>query len=334
MQFEPALVIAGMVSGAWFFYRLALRKMNRERHEIFHELFANLGFHVALWIILFVGYLAFQKWVGLEDRTSQRVISYIGLMAILWQAIVFVKTSKILITEYLFWGNMRAGVPVLLINLATLLISIFVASWLMTEIFNVRLGPLLATSAVFSLVLGLALQDTLGNLFAGVALQFDKPYEIGHWIEIHNGGQKWIGQVQEISWRATVLIGMGEETLTVPNRVVAQSEISNFSIKNHPIIRSQIFRVPYDQSIDTVKAALLKAIANVPTVRKAPGPLALTWESADSWIAFKLVYFINDYGSQFVIADQVISAVIREFERERIPFATPKVEIIRKDAIA
>ena len=72
------------------------------------------------------------------------------------------------------------------------------------------------------------MQDTLGNLFAGVALQFDKPYEIGDWIEIHNSGQKWVGQIYEITWRATLLIGFVEEFITVPNRVMGQSEISNF----------------------------------------------------------------------------------------------------------
>ena len=119
------------------------------------------------------------------------------------------------------------------------------ATWIGAEIFNIRLTPILATSAIFSLVLGLALQDTLGNLFAGVALQFDKPYEIGDWIEIQSSGQKWIGQVYEISWRATVLIASTEESITVPNRIVAQAQIANYSTKYRPITRSQLFRLPF-----------------------------------------------------------------------------------------
>lgn len=67
----------------------------------------------------------------------------------------------------------------------------------------------------FSLILGLALQDTLGNLFAGVALQLDKPYEIGDWIEISPRAQVWVGQVEEISWRATTMIGLFDELLVL-----------------------------------------------------------------------------------------------------------------------
>ena len=92
---------------------------------------------------------------------------------------------------------MRAGVPVLLVNLFSLLLSAVIGFWMMTGIFEFNLAPLLATSAVFSIVLGLALQDTLGNLFAGVALQLDKPYEMGAAIEVTTSSQKWVGQVRK-----------------------------------------------------------------------------------------------------------------------------------------
>ena len=60
---------------------------------------------------------------------------------------------------------------------------------------------LLTTTAVGAVVLGFALQDTLGNLFAGLAIQVEKPFRVGHWIQI--GDRE--GQVQEITWRATKL---------------------------------------------------------------------------------------------------------------------------------
>src|SRR5262249_25507055 len=149
------------------------------------------------------------------------------------------KTCRILLFEYLFLSHMRAGVPLLLVNLFTLLLTLVMGGWLCTAIFDVKLGPLLATSAIFSVVLGLALQDTLGKRFAGVAMQFDKPYEIGDWIEIMLNGQKWVGQVQEISWRATVMVGISDEHISVPNRLMGQTQISNFATTKRPIWRSQ-----------------------------------------------------------------------------------------------
>ncbi|MEP6783322.1 MAG: mechanosensitive ion channel domain-containing protein, partial [Acidobacteriota bacterium] len=60
---------------------------------------------------------------------------------------------------------------------------------------------LLTTSAVGAVVVGFALQDTLGNLFSGLAIQIEKPFRVGHWVQI---GERE-GQVQEITWRATKL---------------------------------------------------------------------------------------------------------------------------------
>src|SRR5262249_3832385 len=60
---------------------------------------------------------------------------------------------------------------------------------------------LLTTSAVGAVVVGFALQDTLGNLFAGLAIQIEKPFRVGHWVAI---GDKE-GQVSEVTWRATKL---------------------------------------------------------------------------------------------------------------------------------
>jgi len=145
-----------------------------------------------------VAYAVAQKSVDLGN-TQERIAAYLGLATLIAGAIVFVKVCRILLFEYLFIGHMKEGVPLLIVNLFTLVISIGIVGWFATELFGVKLGPLLATSAVFSLILGLALQDTLGNLFAGVALQLDKPYEIGDWIEVNNGGATWVGQVEEIS---------------------------------------------------------------------------------------------------------------------------------------
>jgi small-conductance mechanosensitive channel len=225
VQLEPALLIAGLSLGAWLVYKLLLGKISSERHRNMSALFRNLGMH-AFFAACFIASFFLIGSFGAEGAAVERLLAYLGFFAVLSGAIVFVKVSRILAFEYLFLSHMRAGVPVLLVNLFTLLLSLVIGGWMATEIFSVRLTPLLATSAIFSLVLGLALQDTLGHLFAGVSLQFDKPHEIGDWIEIQTSGQKFVGQVEEISWRATVLIGLADELITVPNRTMAQALLS------------------------------------------------------------------------------------------------------------
>jgi small-conductance mechanosensitive channel len=258
-----------------------------------------------------------------------RICAYVGLLTLLEGALLFIKTSKILIFEYLFLGHMRVGVPLLLVNIFTLLLSIGIGVWLVSEVFAIRLAPLLATSAAFTLVLGLALQETLGNLFAGIALQLDKPYEIGDWVEINSGGQKWIGQVHEISWRATILIGYGNEQLSIPNRILGQAQVSNYAHRPHPIARNHPFRVPFGTDLARAKDILLNTVKAVPGVSREVEPLILVSETTESWITLKVIYYISDFGLQYVVADEVISAALASLESGTIPLAPQRLLVVR-----
>ena len=84
---------------------------------------------------------------------------------------------------------------------------------------------LLTTSAVGAVVVGFALQDTLGNLFSGLAIQIEKPFRVGHWIAI--GDRE--GQVQEITWRATKLRTKAGQFLIFPNGLISKEPILNYS---------------------------------------------------------------------------------------------------------
>ena len=95
---------------------------------------------------------------------------------------------------------------------------------------------LLTTSAVGAVVVGFALQDTLGNLFAGLAIQIEKPFRVGQWIQI--SGRE--GQVQQITWRATKLRTKDGEFLMVPNSVISKEPVLNYSEPTVPPIASSV----------------------------------------------------------------------------------------------
>ena len=320
VDLEPAIFILVLSAAAWVVSRILVSKIFPDRRRNLHAHLKNLGYHLLFGLSLF-GTYSLLGYLSQRHGIVGRLLSYIGFITIIEGSMIFVKASRILVFEYLFFRYKKVAFPVLLVNLVTLLISITLVGWIGTEIFNIRVAPILATSAIFSLVLGLAMQDTLGNLFAGVALQFDKPYEIGDWIEISNGGQKWVGQIYEITWRATLLIGFVEEFITVPNRVMGQSEISNFSTKYHPIIRTQIFRLPFTSNVPRVKEILLTAVQNVVEIRKNPAPSVLVSETTEAWVAFKLLYFIDNYGEQFRIADRILTHTVTQLQLEGFELA-------------
>jgi small-conductance mechanosensitive channel len=334
MQLEPILMTLGLIFSAMIIYKIFLRGVSEERHRNLRGLFKNLSMHVLFGTITFASYYAIYRFNGENNDTLIRIASYIGLITIISWTTVFVKTCRILLFEYLFISHMRVGVPLLLVNMFTLLLTLVLGGWLLTEIFDVKLAPLLATSAIFSIVLGLALQDTLGNLFSGIAMTFDKPYEIGDWIEITLNGQKWVGQVQEMSWRATVLLGISDESISVPNRLMGQTQISNFSTKIRPIWRSQLFRVAHGSSIPEVKRVLSEAASRVKSILKTPTPYPYVWESNESFITFKIVYCITDYGRQFLIGDEVIAAGNEALQKAGFELASSRILVMSGDANA
>jgi len=329
VQLEPALVIVGLSFIAWLIYRLFLREASADRHRNLKTLFVNLVAHLGVFGGLYAVYAIAHKGVA-PGETADRVASYFGLATLISGSIVFVKASRILLFEYLFLGHMKAGVPVLIVNLFTLVLSMAIVGWYATDIFGFKLTPLLATSAIFSLVLGLALQDTLGNLFAGVALQLDKPYEIGDWIEITQGGQKRVGQVQEITWRATVLVGLFDELIIVPNRSMSAAEIANFSATQLPIWRSQTIRIPYSADIARVKKTLLEGLKRAEGVRKSPEPVVTISEASESWLLFRCSYCIDDYGAQWRVGTNALASIVETLQTSGLGVAANRIQIVKE----
>jgi small-conductance mechanosensitive channel len=84
---------------------------------------------------------------------------------------------------------------------------------------------LLTTSAVGAVVIGFALQDTLGNAFSGLAIQIEKPFHVGHWVRVG----EFEGRVHEVTWRATKLRTKTGNLVVLPNNVVSKEAVTNYS---------------------------------------------------------------------------------------------------------
>ncbi len=327
IDWEPFVLLGCLLAITWIFYKFFLQAASTERHLSIRLQFQALIRHFFIFTILFITYMFLHAITGGDLANFARITPYIALMTFAWGSIVFVKTCRLLVLQYLFLGSMRAGVPLLLVNIFSLLLSIVLIVWTLSQIFGLDLGPLLATSAAFSIVLGLALQDTLGNLFAGISLQIDKSYEIGDWLEVVQGIQKATGQVKEISWRSTILIGFSDEEITLPNRTMANAQISNFSPEGNPIVRSQIFRLPYGCDLEKAKEVLERAVVEISDIRGLPIPFAYVQETTESWIGVKVIYFIDNFGGQFTIGDKVMRKGIDALKAHGIELARNVIEI-------
>jgi small-conductance mechanosensitive channel len=322
---EPYLIVVVLGLLAYGIYRIFLTEAPAHRHRNLRRRFFSFFVHAAVLGLGLALYQLGSDFINDLSTESQlsvaRLLPYLGLFIVGAVIHLFIKIFSIYVFEILFLKHMKEGVPLLLVNISSLLLAVVLYGWAITEILNIKVLPVLATSAVFTAVIGLALQDTLGNLFAGVALQFDKPFEIGDWIEVSFGGQKWIGQVEEVSWRATVLLSFTDELISIPNKIISQAQVSNYSVRKLPIIRSQLFRVPLEGGIDEIKQTILLACQSVPGLRKDPSPVLLLIENSDSWIIAKLIYYVDNYGEQYVIGDRVLEACHKALQSRNLSLA-------------
>ncbi|HEU5073393.1 MAG TPA: mechanosensitive ion channel family protein [Polyangiaceae bacterium] len=206
-------------------------------------------------------------------------------------------------------------------------IGVYVAVALITlRAAGVEPSSLLATSALLTAVIGLSLQDTLGNMFAGLAIQAERPFEVGDWIQ-YDATQEHIGEVTEINWRATKLITQDRVVITVPNGSLAKSSIRNFSRPESITRRTTIIYAPYDVSPDRVQQALVRAAQEAPGVLAAPPVTVITRGFTDRGMEYGVRFFIDNFRDRDPITSAVNDRLWYAMTRLRVPIPVPRRHI-------
>jgi small-conductance mechanosensitive channel len=189
-------------------------------------------------------------------------------------------------------------------------------------------GQLLATSAVGAVIMGFAVQDTLSNFFAGLALQIDRPFKPGHWIEV--GPHQ--GRVKEITWRATKIQTKAGNLVIVPNSVVGKEAINNYSEPAAPTRLVVEVGAGYQHPPNMVRDAVLVAIRRCPRVLAEPGPDVMLMDFGASALMFHARFWVNDFSQDTRARDEVRTAIYYEFGRRQIEIPWPiQVEYSREE---
>lgn len=184
-----------------------------------------------------------------------------------------------------------------------------------------------ATTAVGAVVVGFALQDTLGNLFAGLAIQLERPFRVGHWVRVAGTD----AQVNEITWRATKLRTKAGNFLVVPNSLVARDTVLNYS---EPAIETRLeidIGASYDVPPNRVKAVILAAIRDEPLISTAKTPEVLVADFAASAVLYRVRLWTTDFGADEILRDRVRTAVYYAFGRAGIVIPYPMQVQIEKE---
>ncbi len=184
---------------------------------------------------------------------------------------------------------------------------------------GVQLAPLFTGSTILGIVVGLALQDTLGNLFAGIALQADQPFQIGDVISISN---RSTGVVESVTWRGLKIRTFQNKLLIISNSVLGK-EIIEVAPRESLNARLVNFNTLYANSPARTIQATRDAIRQVENVSQKLRPIVRIKNLGESGIEWEIKYWLEDYTKYNDTDALVRQRVWYIFQREQIEFAYP-----------
>ena len=240
---------------------------------------------VRTWVVPLVALTLFLRWVVLLPGTSLAV----RLTATLCLATAIVAIMGVinnLVFESALPGTWQSKVPTLLRDLLRVLLVAIGLAMVYSFVWGREIGGAIAALGVTSLIVGLALQEPLGNLFSGLVLLMERPFEVGETIEVGSVS----GVVKEVNWRSAHIEALGGATQVVPNSTLNRETILNFS-RPRPI-RMELIDVgfSFQDPPYKVRQALLEMLMQTEGVLKKPKPIVATLSYEEFSIKYRLVY--------------------------------------------
>ena len=188
---------------------------------------------------------------------------------------------------------------------------------------EVPLAPLFTGSTILGIVVGLALQETLGNLFAGIALQADQPFQVGDVVAFSN---RQAGVVESVSWRGVKIRTFQNKLLVLSNSVLGK-EMIEVAPRGNLNARVVMFHTEYSDSPARTIQVVRDAVRQVENVSQKIRPVVRLKDFGHDGLEWEIKYWTEDY-TKYNDTDALIrQRVWYAFNRERIAFASPELTI-------
>lgn len=239
---------------------------------------------------------------------------------IFWVCVIHASLSllNVMLFEQAEADTWRSRVPKLLVDLARLFLILLGSAFVLATVWKADLAVLVTALGVSSIVIGLALQDTLGSVMSGIALLFERPFTVGDWLEV--GGV--VGQVIDINWRAVRLLTLEREMVVIPHKLVSSELIRNFT-KPTPIHAERIqIGFSYNDPPNLARQVLKSTALETKDVLLEPEPEVFTISYSDFSVIYQVKFFIRDYDEIEQVRDRFMTRVWYAAKRNglTIPF--------------
>lgn len=187
-------------------------------------------------------------------------------------------------------------------------------------VFGIPIGTLVATSGVVAIVLGLALQNTLGDVFSGIALTIGRPYSLGDWIQLDSGIE---GRVIASTWRSTHILTGSNNIAILPNSLLAKLALTNVSRPDEAHLVSVTFRVAPTKMPSIVEDVMESVLAGCNTIIREPPPFVALKGVDATALEIELQFRVKSLSLRGKARNEIIDLFYRHCKSAGLQLAMP-----------
>jgi small-conductance mechanosensitive channel len=249
-----------------------------------HPVAASVRF-VRTWVVPLFAVVLFLRWVALMPPTGL-VVRLTESLCLAATIVAIIGLVNNLVFEAAQPGSWQRKVPRLLRDLIRLLLVAIGLAMVYSFVWGREIENALAALGVTSIVVGLALQEPLGNLFSGLMLLMERPFEVGETIEVGSVA----GEVREVNWRSAHIEALGGSIMVVPNSTLNKETIVNFSRPRPQRMEMVDVQFSHQDPPYKVREALTELMRETEGVLEKPKPIAATLGYGEFSVKYRLIY--------------------------------------------
>lgn len=208
----------------------------------------------------------------------------------------------------------------LILDMAIAVIYLGVALSVMGFVFGMPIATLATTSGVVAVILGLALQNTLGDVFSGIALTLGKAYAIGDWVQLSDGTA---GRVTETNWRSTNLLTGVNNVVVLPNSVLAKQSLTSLSRPDESHLITLSLRFAAGQRPRVVEDVMRSVLETSTRIVKDPAPAVVLKAIDAAAIEVELQFRVASLAMGISARNEIIDLIYDQCGASGLSLAMP-----------
>jgi len=286
--------------------------------------------------VVFVGLGVGAQLLSLPGGAHFVIVGLLRSMAVIVWTVALIRIGSLVIravgSHPKGWSLLQPGtIPIF--DMFMKVVVVVVAIYFMFLAWDLDLTAWLASAGIVGIALGFAAKDTLGNLFAGISILADAPYKLDDWIIIDGtirGNLR--GRVTHIGMRSTRILTRDDVEITVPNSLIANSQLINEM--GGPSVSQRVrvsVDVAYGSDVDKVRNVLLECAKDHGLVVSSPQPTVRLRRFGGSGLAFELLVWLDQPAARGVLIDDINMRIYKAFAVAGIEIPYSKHDLYIKE---